>query len=98
MSCKPTAGAELIDTCWDVNKDNQTVNSMANAELIDTCWDVNIVTKLRINLLAYRINRYMLGCKFGNVCLTISPISELIDTCWDVNTYAVKIITMSMMN
>ena len=32
----------------------------------------------------YRINRYMLGCKYGSGGGDFD-ISELIDTCWDVN-------------
>ena len=33
---------ELIDTCWDVNENNQLNNNQQNKELIDTCWDVNL--------------------------------------------------------
>ena len=36
-------GAELIDTCWDVNGVNQKLDGDTVVELIDTCWDVNVI-------------------------------------------------------
>ena len=33
--------AELIDTCWDVNKYHTQKTLKVPSELIDTCWDVN---------------------------------------------------------
>ena len=32
---------ELIDTCWNVNKDWECLEAIAKKELIDTCWNVN---------------------------------------------------------
>ena len=69
--------AELIDTQWDVNKDNQTVNSMPDAELIDTQWDVNdyVVSTM---LDAYeRINRYIVGCKYNRCVLKKSKRARI---------------------
>ena len=54
---------ELIDTCWDVNKDVQGRRLDLLLELIDTCWDVNFMRNLILILSFMRINRYMLGCK-----------------------------------
>ena len=35
---------ELIDTCWDVNKEDTKEIFNRIIELIDTCWDVNADT------------------------------------------------------
>ena len=54
---------ELIDTCWDVNKNSCNVSVPQSTELIDTCWDVNLAVVMWMYELWARINRYMLGCK-----------------------------------
>ena len=40
---------------------------------------------ISIFFLCQRINRYMLGCKYGRNLKRTASIRELIDTCWDVN-------------
>ena len=57
--------SELIDTCWDVNCRQATPGHHQAAELIDTCWDVNPFDWSMSAWNDKRINRYMLGCKWG---------------------------------
>ena len=40
-------------------------------ELIDTCWDVNMSITISTITSSIRINRYMLGCKYGKVHLIV---------------------------
>ena len=40
---------ELIDTCWNVNKLDECIISVADKELIDTCWNVNVDFKANIS-------------------------------------------------
>ena len=53
---------ELIDTCWNVNMYNATMEIINQYELIDTCWNVNSVLR-PAQFSAQGINRYMLECK-----------------------------------
>ena len=55
--------AELIDTCWNVNKEEYKINIEEFIELIDTCWNVNDNKKASRYSQCIRINRYMLECK-----------------------------------
>ena len=76
---------ELIDTCWDVNLFCEREVKIMEIELIDTCWDVNFLKRREFMAQQKRINRYMLGCKFGYRIYLRRQDCELIDTCWDVN-------------
>ena len=80
--------AELIDTQWDVNKDNQTVNSMPDAELIDTQWDVNITDVFLKSLREPELIDTQWDVNKDNNYKTGVGSTELIDTQWDVNLFA----------
>ena len=43
------------------------------------------VSAIKTPPLKYRINRYMLGCKYIMLFIPLVTFIELIDTCWDVN-------------
>ena len=55
---------ELIDTCWNVNSVLMDSWEFGAVELIDTCWNVNQPIPLTKRIRDYRINRYMLECKY----------------------------------
>ena len=56
-----------------------------DAELIDTLWNVNDHKHTRYLPDGYRINRYIMECKFISFGKLIFQHSELIDTLWNVN-------------
>ena len=56
-------GRELIDTLWNVNMIWATHVLQWRSELIDTLWNVNMLLQPR-TMLAGRINRYIMECKF----------------------------------
>ena len=58
---------ELIDTLWNVNKDDEPVGLVVRHELIDTLWNVNTSAAEEPSGDA-RINRYIMECK----CFAIS--------------------------
>ena len=64
----------------------QRKNYCLKYELIDTLWNVNLLScKSRRPALRFRINRYIMECKFNLGFTSKSPIIELIDTLWNVN-------------
>ena len=67
-------------------------------ELIDTCWDVNVFIYVVTVTKWVRINRYMLGCKYGLCDGFYAMNNELIDTCWDVNDNAKKGVECTPLN
>ena len=56
-------GAELIDTCWNVNYHVAETFLSNLLELIDTCWNVNYTCLSSEHEHHHGINRYMLECK-----------------------------------
>ena len=54
---------ELIDTLWNVNSLLAMAKNGKIPELIDTLWNVNMLLQPR-TMLAGRINRYIMECKF----------------------------------
>ena len=55
-------GRELIDTLWNVNREQTTIRIPAELELIDTLWNVNTEHMCNIKM-RIRINRYIMECK-----------------------------------
>ena len=56
---------ELIDTLWNVNFMTAYSSAIRMQELIDTLWNVNLVyNKLSVNVV-FRINRYIMECKYS---------------------------------
>ncbi len=54
------------------------------SELIDTLWNVNEQHQIR-NEWQWRINRYIMECKYiRRIAFTLNTV-ELIDTLWNVN-------------
>ena len=62
-------GRELIDTLWNVNFVVGHVFYDFVSELIDTLWNVNVLCRLHSLTAAYRINRYIMECKWDFLCV-----------------------------
>ena len=75
---------ELIDTLWNVNSIPEGFSFTLLFELIDTLWNVNWLIRAFFQLL-FRINRYIMECKFVSSYPIPSMCPELIDTLWNVN-------------
>ena len=58
-----------------------------HAELIDTQWDVNRIKWKEELGEKFRINRYIVGCKYTVQHNAVACKLELIDTQWDVNLH-----------
>ena len=54
---------KLIDTLWNVNKQEKTTCKQRRHELIDTLWNVNEEKDKLSNNERVRINRYIMECK-----------------------------------
>ena len=54
-------------------------------ELIDTLWNVNCIHPTSGQSRSYRINRYIMECKYIFAGINESNKMELIDTLWNVN-------------
>ena len=57
---------ELIDILWNVNKLNTKDIDTKIFELIDTLWNVNVEYDPIDTGIGYRINRYIMECKYNN--------------------------------
>ena len=55
---------ELIDTLWNVNISIISMITPFTSELIDTLWNVNFSDKRKNHIDVYRINRYIMECKY----------------------------------
>ena len=78
---------ELIDTLWNVNYRSSISFLLIIYELIDTLWNVNEEKFMTYNISAFRINRYIMECKFNSLAVSNWYLCELIDTLWNVNKY-----------
>ena len=76
---------ELIDTCWDVNKEPLTIANDPQTELIDTCWDVNEDENSQKTIMVPELIDTCWDVNTDNATAQTIPVMELIDTCWDVN-------------
>ena len=57
-----SAGTELIDTLWNVNKIGGKNFDNFSHELIDTLWNVNVYLS-PLSGVSIGINRYIMECK-----------------------------------
>ena len=55
-------------------------------ELIDTLWNVNQFQNPAYLLHLFRINRYIMECKYQMKWVGLVNNCELIDTLWNVNS------------
>ena len=80
--------SELIDTLWNVNYIVCSFKDSLNFELIDTLWNVNYYGGSWRLPNQFRINRYIMECKFRHNIATQGNLGfELIDTLWNVNLF-----------
>ena len=56
--------SELIDTLWNVNAGSYKRLLPDKFELIDTLWNVNLFFCSCVLTRTYRINRYIMECKY----------------------------------
>ena len=75
---------ELIDTYWNVKKNQWKVYCKLHCELIDTYWNVKVGGSPLETCHFARINRYILECKEEYVYVATTFTRELIDTYWNV--------------